>query len=199
MASEEASGNPKSPSSSRSQNRELGNNRATSKQSRKETRVSKPGLRKEMLQEKNAVKEKLGRQGPPPGYVFVPKGDIYNNSQLSKSFTRDETDGIYRLQPQTRRTLDLDAPSQSASSTLAVRTTASPKRTHETSRKPALTSALNSPPCLQDSRRVGRSGTVQSEKVRVQLAVDAHVRHVHTDYEALLTAGVGKGDTRERI
>ncbi|ODH12767.1 hypothetical protein ACO22_07937, partial [Paracoccidioides brasiliensis] len=114
--------------------------------------------------EKNPVKEKLGyasledvdAQGPPPGYVFVPKGDVYITRNC-RSRSRETKQMVYTVyNPQTRRTLDLDAPSQthatitqSASSTLAARTTSSPKRTHETSRRPALSSALNSQPCVQ--------------------------------------------------
>ncbi|KAL2195434.1 hypothetical protein P885DRAFT_62188 [Corynascus similis CBS 632.67] len=48
------------------------------------------------------------------------------------------------------------------------------------------------------SRRVGRTGTVALQD-RVKLAVRAHIRHVHTDYNRLLGEGMSRQDARERI
>lgn len=47
------------------------------------------------------------------------------------------------------------------------------------------------------SGRVGRTGRISLEK-KVVLAVWAHVRHCHSEYEALLNSGVGKEDARRR-
>ncbi|KXX74642.1 hypothetical protein MMYC01_208143 [Madurella mycetomatis] len=48
------------------------------------------------------------------------------------------------------------------------------------------------------SGRVGRTGTVGLEE-RVTLAVWAHIRHVHTDYERLLKQGIGRLEAREQV
>ncbi|KLJ11770.1 hypothetical protein EMPG_13075, partial [Blastomyces silverae] len=93
MASETTRGKRKR-TSSRTRRRNPGNSTA-----RKKRRVSNsdiagggtgtrlPRELRRALEKQNAVKEKLGdssleairteTQGPPPGYVFVPKGDVY--------------------------------------------------------------------------------------------------------------------------
>ena len=45
------------------------------------------------------------------------------------------------------------------------------------------------------SRRVGRTGLLDGEE-KVRLAVRAHVRHVWTDYDELMRAGVGREKAR---
>jgi len=52
---------------------------------------------------------------------------------------------------------------------------------------------------LKGSGRVGRSGKVESDNVKVCLAVEAHIRHVHTTYDTLLEAGVEREDARKRV
>lgn len=52
---------------------------------------------------------------------------------------------------------------------------------------------------LKGSGRVGRSGKVKSEEKKVELAVEAHIRHVHTQYEALLEGGMEREDAREKV
>lgn len=48
------------------------------------------------------------------------------------------------------------------------------------------------------SRRVGRARAVGLEE-RAALAVRAHIRHVHTDYERLLRQGVDRLEAREQV
>ena len=52
---------------------------------------------------------------------------------------------------------------------------------------------------LKGSRRVGRSGMVKSEEKKVVLAVEAHIRHVHTQYESLLETGVDREEARVAV
>ncbi|KAJ5345814.1 hypothetical protein N7452_003818 [Penicillium brevicompactum] len=51
---------------------------------------------------------------------------------------------------------------------------------------------------LKGSGRVGRTGMISDDK-KILLAVDAHIRHVHTPYEKLLDAGVGRKEAREQV
>lgn len=54
--------------------------------------------------------------------------------------------------------------------------------------------------CEKYSGRVGRSAAAKElDETAVRLAVVAHVRHVHTDYDHLLATGVPRRTARERI
>ena len=62
----------------------------------------------------------------------------------------------------------------------------------------AATIALHA--CEKYSGRVGRSAMAKElDREAVTLAVRAHVRHVHTDYDTLLGKGVARRDARARI
>ncbi|OJD21096.1 hypothetical protein ACJ73_07567 [Blastomyces percursus] len=98
MASETTRGR-RNRSSSRPRRRNPGNSTAASKPARKNRHLPNstiagggngtrlPRELRRALEKQNAVKEKLGdssleairteAQGPPRGYVFVPKGDVY--------------------------------------------------------------------------------------------------------------------------
>jgi hypothetical protein len=54
--------------------------------------------------------------------------------------------------------------------------------------------------CLKYSGRVGRSADAKALDERaVLLAVAAHVRHAHTDYDPLLAAGIERHEARRRV
>lgn len=54
--------------------------------------------------------------------------------------------------------------------------------------------------CLKNSGRVGRSAAAkQLDREAIALAVHAHVRHVHTDYDRLLGDGWDRHEARARI
>jgi hypothetical protein len=54
--------------------------------------------------------------------------------------------------------------------------------------------------CKKYSGRVGRSAAAKElERGAVELAVRAHVRHVHTQYDELLSRGVSRGDARALV
>lgn len=62
----------------------------------------------------------------------------------------------------------------------------------------AATIALHA--CEKYSGRVGRSASAKEFDLdKVTLAVRAHIRHVHTDYDELLAKGVARQDARDRI
>ena len=51
---------------------------------------------------------------------------------------------------------------------------------------------------LKGSGRVGRTGMISDDR-KTLLAVEAHIRHVHTPYEKLLEEGVSRKDAREQV
>lgn len=51
---------------------------------------------------------------------------------------------------------------------------------------------------LKGSGRVGRTSMKTDERKAV-LAVEAHIRHVHTPYEALLDAGMTRDQARDAV
>jgi hypothetical protein len=54
--------------------------------------------------------------------------------------------------------------------------------------------------CLKRSGRVGRSGAAkQFDTEAIDLAVRAHVRHAHTQYDRLLAQGCERSDAREAV
>jgi hypothetical protein len=54
--------------------------------------------------------------------------------------------------------------------------------------------------CQKYSGRVGRTAAAKElEANAVELAVRAHVRHVHTPYDRLLTQGTDRGDARREV
>jgi hypothetical protein len=48
------------------------------------------------------------------------------------------------------------------------------------------------------SGRVGRTTTV-SEEQKIELAVKAHIRHVHTEYDSLIAAGLDRETARDQV
>ena len=54
--------------------------------------------------------------------------------------------------------------------------------------------------CQKHSGRVGRSAAAKElEAEAVELAVRAHVRHVHTRYDELLSRGISRDEARSRV
>ena len=60
--------------------------------------------------------------------------------------------------------------------------------------------AIGKHACLKHSGRVGRSASAQRfDKKALELAVRAHVRHHHTDYDALLAVGMDRQEARDAV
>jgi hypothetical protein len=51
---------------------------------------------------------------------------------------------------------------------------------------------------LKGSGRVGRTAMKTDER-KADLAVEAHIRHTHTPYEAMLHAGTGREEARRAV
>ncbi|EEP78082.1 predicted protein [Uncinocarpus reesii 1704] len=162
---------------------------------------------------------RLHTQGPPPGYSFVPKGNVYitRNSRLH---THRSNQVVYTVQhSKTNRTLGICVPSDVHTRVLGLAAETAEARELAVAQKdtrdarhasdmlarefphmPALDMrAIVNHAFLKGSGRVGRSGTVSSEEKKAELAVEAHIRHVHTGYEGLLETGMQREDARELV
>ncbi|PGH06098.1 hypothetical protein AJ79_06632 [Helicocarpus griseus UAMH5409] len=181
------------------------------------------------LEKQKEVGEKLGdasleeirtdAQGPPPDYVFVPKGDVYitRNCRTRCHEARQTVYTVYN--PKSRRTLGLYVPTDihtavtlSAADTQSARAQAVAQKDlrDSTKARELLETHFPNMPAqslekvlghafLKGSRRVGRSGKIESDEVKVRLAVEAHIRHEHTDYDRLLDCGVEWKEARARV
>ncbi len=54
--------------------------------------------------------------------------------------------------------------------------------------------------CLKHAGRIGRSAAArQFDETAIELAVQAHVRHQHTDYDEPLARGMERGEARAAV
>ncbi|CAG7920305.1 unnamed protein product [Penicillium olsonii] len=154
----------------------------------------------------------------PEGYVLVPKGDVYITRHC-RSKTKDISKIVYVVYNRTgKRTLGIRIPEEiytavlvSAAATKESRASAVESRDKkDLSKSRALLEAefpfmpadslqtILEHAFLKGSGRVGRTGMISDEK-KVLLAVEAHIRHVHTPYEDLLDGGVDRQKAREMV
>lgn len=153
----------------------------------------------------------------PPGYVFVPKGDVYVTKNCRKE-THAAGQNVYVVVNKRRKPIGLRCPASivkavqdSDQATAAKRAEAVQKRDAaiEGDFEQALKRLFPNTPkesiprivshaVKKRSRRVGRSGTVQLDD-KVKLAVRAHIRHQHTEYEQLLRQGTSREEARRQV
>nr|KMM72319.1 hypothetical protein CPAG_08616 [Coccidioides posadasii RMSCC 3488] len=161
----------------------------------------------------------LHTQTPPPGYTFVPKGNVYitRNSRLQ---THQSNKPVYTVEhSKTKRTLGICVPLDIHARVLDLAADTSEARglavaqkdaRHARHAKAALgrefpyipaqdMRAILNHAFLKGSGRVGRSGTVGSDERKVELAAEAHIRHLHTGYEGLLDSGMDREDARKLV
>lgn len=153
----------------------------------------------------------------PKGYRLVPKGDVYITKNCRKK-THEAGKTLYVVVDRKNKPIGLGCPSHiyhavmnEHRATAAQRAEAVRKRDtaiEETFEDAVLKVFPRIPKAevpqivkhalKKHSRRVGRTSTVALHD-RVKLAVRAHIRHVHTDYDALLQQGVSRPVAREKI
>ncbi|KAK3374847.1 hypothetical protein B0H63DRAFT_257353 [Podospora didyma] len=153
----------------------------------------------------------------PDGYVFVPKGDVYVTKNCRKR-THEANMVLYVVVSKTGKTLGLRCPRQifeavqeDNKATASKRATAVQKRDaalegnfeeaimeHFPNTPKEEVSRIIKQALQKHSRRVGRTGKVEVRE-KVMLAVRAHIRHRHTEYDQLLRGGVGREEARRRI
>jgi hypothetical protein len=153
----------------------------------------------------------------PKGYRFVPKGNVYITKNCRKK-THDADKTLYVVVDERDKPLGLRCPSHIYHAVMREhRATAEQRAAAVQKRDAAIEESFEEtmvtlfpkipkaeiPQILKHSlkkhsRRVGRTGTVALHD-RVKLAVRAHIRHVHTDYDQLLKQGVDRVTAREKV
>ncbi|KAF2826903.1 hypothetical protein CC86DRAFT_466688 [Ophiobolus disseminans] len=150
----------------------------------------------------------------PKGYALLPKGIAYKTLHCRK-LTREAGMPLYVVMDK-KTTLGLRAPKSivsqvhlKAKDTLATRRAATSKRDAADIAKAAASLRFQFPKIStsdeelvlkhgfkKHSGRVGRTGSIPLEK-KVLLAVIAHIRHKHTEYDALLRSGTEREAARK--
>lgn len=169
----------------------------------------------------SSVEEPKRRAGAPmpPGYVFVPKGNVYVTSHCRRR-TREADRTVYSVvgaaapgrQPPP---LGILVPREVAQAVHAAEAATRADRARAVARHdaglerrfrdvvarefpgapPAETGLIVARAMRKGSRRVGRTAALDVD-VRARLAVRAHIRHQHTDYDDQLRRRVGKPQAR---
>ncbi|KAL2871793.1 DUF2293 domain-containing protein [Aspergillus lucknowensis] len=160
----------------------------------------------------------LQQEPLPDNYVFVPTGDVYVTRNC-RSKTKESHRLVYKVYDNTgKKSLGIRIPSDvytavlhSSEETAEFRANAVKVRDEKElarSRQllrtqfplmPAdsLETILNHA-FLKGSGRVGRTSTT-SDNHKAALAVEAHIRHMHTPYESLLRAGQKREEARKAV
>ena len=159
-------------------------------------------------------------QSPMPkegGYVFVPKGNVYITSNCRKQ-TQEAGQTVYTVLNAKNNAVGIrvprrirDAVQESHEATREKRAQAVLRKDEKLERefRDAVLAQFPGTPeesvtkivgraMAKRSRRVGRTGKLDV-KERAALAVRAHIRHVHTDYDKLMRSGVARGQARSQI
>lgn len=153
----------------------------------------------------------------PPGYRFIPKGDVYitKNCRLR---TLAANRPLYIVHDARDRRIGLRCPSSIAAAveadsraTAATRAAAVQKRdaSHEKAFEAAVVELFPKIPrelvpgvvkhaVEKRSGRVGRTGMLDVRE-RAKLAVRAHIRHKWTGYDGLLRGGMGREEARRAV
>ncbi|KAK0716442.1 hypothetical protein B0T21DRAFT_62191 [Apiosordaria backusii] len=154
----------------------------------------------------------------PPGYHYVPKGNIYitKNCRLR---THAANQPLYVVVDKRNRTLGIRCPEHIYRQVLASHHETAPKRAQAVQKRDAqiednfeaiilklfprtpkhLIPIIVKHAVKKRSGRVGRSTKIGELEDKVMLAVRAHIRHVHTDYEKLLRDGVSREEARQKV
>ncbi|KOS39056.1 hypothetical protein ACN38_g10117 [Penicillium nordicum] len=165
------------------------------------------------------LEENIVEQVPmPDSYVLVPKGDVYITRHC-RSKTKESERIVYVVYNRTgKRTLGIRVPEEiytevleSAAATKETRASAVQMRDAKDLSKSRELLKTEFPlmpketlkivlehAFLKGSGRVGRTAMISDEK-KTLLAVEAHIRHVHTPYEKLLEEGVSRKHAREQV
>ncbi|KAI9690847.1 MAG: hypothetical protein M1822_008466 [Bathelium mastoideum] len=156
---------------------------------------------------------------PPKGFVFVPKGDVFVTRKCTTLSTESGTPAQVVCDPHTGTRLGLYVHQPIHATVLAAASASAAPRAAARARRDAAdlrqartalqaryasmpdrdVDAVLARAFAKHSGNVGRKKAGLSEARRVSLAVEAHVRHVHTRYDAFLREGVGREEARRRI
>ncbi|OJI97196.1 hypothetical protein ASPVEDRAFT_119655 [Aspergillus versicolor CBS 583.65] len=160
----------------------------------------------------------LQRDPLPADYVFVPRGDVYVTRNC-RSKTKESQRLVYKVYDNTgKRSQGIRVPAdvyttvlQSAQETAESRAGAVKLRDQKdlAQSRELLCKQFPLMPVgsldvilhhafLKGSGRVGRTTTTSDERKAI-LAVEAHIRHMHTPYEILLRQGKSRDDARKEV
>jgi hypothetical protein len=153
----------------------------------------------------------------PDGYKFVPKGNVYITKNCRKK-THDAGKRLYVVLDKRDRTIGLRCPTHIYHDVMSDNNATATQRAEAVQKRDAAIHdnfedavvklfpkipKAEVPQILKQSlkkhsRRVGRAGAVALDD-RVKLAVRAHIRHMHTDYDQLLEQGASREAAREKV
>ncbi|KAL2796800.1 hypothetical protein BJX66DRAFT_131019 [Aspergillus keveii] len=160
----------------------------------------------------------LQREPLPDDYVFVPSGNIYVTRNC-RSKTKESHRLVYKVYDNTgKKVIGIRIPSdvhtavlQAAEETAESRSVAVKVRDEKELTRARQILCIRFPlmpvedletvldhAFLKGSGRVGRTSTTSDEHKAI-LAVEAHIRHMHTPYESLLRAGTKREDARKAV
>ncbi|SPQ26155.1 7f7a0d29-a8fb-4c4e-a63c-6fb4ae5e3291 [Thermothielavioides terrestris] len=153
----------------------------------------------------------------PKGYKFVPKGNVYITKHCRKK-THEADKTLYVVVDGKNKPIGLRCPAYIYNAVMSEnRATAAQRAEAVQKRDAAILESFEEailklfpripkaelPQILKHSlkkhsRRVGRANAVALQD-RVKLAVRAHIRHMHTDYDMLLKQGTSRSVAREKV
>ena len=153
----------------------------------------------------------------PKGYTFIPKGDVYITKNCRKK-THEAKKTLLVVVDKKSRPMGLRCPTNIYNAVLSLNKATAVQRAEAVQKRDAAIvedfeeATVKLFPTIpkaeiqqvlkhslkKHSRRVGRTNKVALQD-RVKLAVRAHIRHVHTDYDKLLKQGVSRPVAREKI
>lgn len=153
----------------------------------------------------------------PQGYTFVPKGNVYITKNCRKK-THEAERSLYVVLDKRKKPVGLRCPTSIYEIVVSQDQATAPQRAEavlkrdaaiEDNFEEALLGLFPKMPKTEvpqvlkhalkkHSRRVGRTSRVCLQD-RVKLAVHAHIRHVHTDYDQLLKQGSNKSQARQEV
>ncbi|EAQ88904.1 hypothetical protein CHGG_05523 [Chaetomium globosum CBS 148.51] len=161
--------------------------------------------------------EVLAHEPMPKGYRFVPKGNVYITKNCRKK-THEAERTLYVVVNRKGKPMGLRCPAHIHNAVMSENKATAAQRAEAVQKRDAAIEdnfeeaivklfpkipKSEVPQILKHtlkkhSRRVGRTGTVALQD-RVKLAVRAHIRHVHTEYDGLLKHGASRPVAREKI
>ncbi|KAK3296327.1 uncharacterized protein B0H64DRAFT_397928 [Chaetomium fimeti] len=161
--------------------------------------------------------EVLAHEPMPKGYRFVPKGNVYITKNCRKK-THEAERTLYVVVNKKGKPTGLRCPAYIHNAVMSENKATAAQRAEAVQKRDAVIEEnfeeaivklfpeipkSEVPQILKHSlkkhsRRVGRTGTVALQD-RVKLAVRAHIRHVHTEYDELLKHGASRPTAREKI
>lgn len=153
----------------------------------------------------------------PKGYKFVPKGDVYVTKHCRKK-THEAEKTLYVVLDKNNKPIGLRCPTYIYNAVMGQNKATASRRAEAVQKRDAAIEEnfedailklfptipkAEIPQILKQSlkkhsRRVGRTNTVALQD-RVKLAVRAHIRHMHTDYDQLLKQGVSRLEARAAV